>query len=571
MDCGGLCGGCATNQACLGAADCLSGVCTANVCAAPACPDGVKNGTETDVDCGGSGCPKCADTLTCGQDADCQSDVCLSSVCQAPTCSDSKKNGAEGDVDCGGALCASCANGKSCNTPEDCASGGCISTVCGPWSKSFGASGEDLGRAVAVAPNGDVVITGTFNGTVSFGGSTPLVASGANPDCFVARYTRTGTYVWARAFNGPGIDAAKAIAIGPSGDVFVTGSSGNADFGGGTLTTAGPGTDVFVVRLKGSDGTHMWSKLYGGSLNEEGNGIAVDSSGNVYVGGSSSSVSYDFGGSTFTGQGFADAFVMKISGTDGSHIWSHALGTSGSDVVYSVAVDTAGNPILAGRFAGGVAGPSTAPDFGTGTLSSVGYGDVMIVKFTSGGSQVWAKTAGSINDDYGWGLVTDSSNAIYVTGQRSGPMDFGAGAVPSFGSVDVFVAKLASDSTLAWSQGFGGSSIDAGYSVAIEGQNVLVMGAYLSTNFDFGFGALPSATSGKYSTFLARLDGTSGAPAAAAGYSGSDDVSGFVTYSPIVKTVLAVGRFSGAVDVGAGPLTAVAGNDIFLASLGGAP
>jgi hypothetical protein len=76
-------------------------VCTATKCQTPICSDHVRNGSETDVDCGGS-CSKCADRAGCFVGSDCQSDVCLSGICQAPLCTDGIENGTETDEDCGG-------------------------------------------------------------------------------------------------------------------------------------------------------------------------------------------------------------------------------------------------------------------------------------------------------------------------------------------------------------------------------------------------------------------------------------------------------------------------------------
>jgi len=95
------------------------------------CTDGAKNGSETDVDCGGS-CPKCVTGKACGSATDCVTASCTAGVCAAqPTsCRDGTKNASETDVDCGGA-CPKCANGKACGGATDCASGTCARGVCG--------------------------------------------------------------------------------------------------------------------------------------------------------------------------------------------------------------------------------------------------------------------------------------------------------------------------------------------------------------------------------------------------------------------------------------------------------
>jgi hypothetical protein len=126
---GGLCTDSGACVECLSSSDCpSSGVCTNNKCAAAGCTDKVKNGTETDVDCGGT-CSGCAAGKVCGVDADCASKTCASGLCKA-TCTDVAKNGAETDVDCGGADCGPCASGKLCLTGTDCETGRCTGGKC---------------------------------------------------------------------------------------------------------------------------------------------------------------------------------------------------------------------------------------------------------------------------------------------------------------------------------------------------------------------------------------------------------------------------------------------------------
>ncbi len=131
MDCGGPgCPTCGTGAMCDGATDCTSGVCTSGACVAAMCPDGVLNGTETDVDCGGPGCPTCDTGDMCDGAADCTSGVCTSGACVAAMCPDGVLNGTETDVDCGGPGCPDCTQGQMCDGDGDCATDGCVGGVC---------------------------------------------------------------------------------------------------------------------------------------------------------------------------------------------------------------------------------------------------------------------------------------------------------------------------------------------------------------------------------------------------------------------------------------------------------
>jgi hypothetical protein len=117
---------------CAGPADCASKVCIAAVCQPAKSDDGVKNGDETDVDCGGAAAPKCADGRGCAAGTDCTSGVCdaTAKTCAKPTASDGVKNADETDIDCGGALTGApkCGTGKGCGVHADCTSDGCDDT-----------------------------------------------------------------------------------------------------------------------------------------------------------------------------------------------------------------------------------------------------------------------------------------------------------------------------------------------------------------------------------------------------------------------------------------------------------
>jgi hypothetical protein len=149
VDCGGpgQCARCATGQRCYAGADCTSQVCN-GFCQAPTCTDRVKNGAESDVDCGDIAltCARCATGKKCVVGSQCASGVCAAGnstgvwrkECQAPTCTDGVKNGAESDVDCGDIahVCPRCAAGKKCVVGSQCVSGVCAAgNSTGIWRK----------------------------------------------------------------------------------------------------------------------------------------------------------------------------------------------------------------------------------------------------------------------------------------------------------------------------------------------------------------------------------------------------------------------------------------------------
>ena len=132
VDCGGTTTGaprCDLDEGCVRPADCVSLVCGADgKCDAPLGTDGVKNGDESDIDCGGTttGARRCEPEETCNRGADCAEKVCNGAgSCAFPAYNDQQKNGNETDVDCGGDLAHPCATGKICAAHTDCSSKGC--------------------------------------------------------------------------------------------------------------------------------------------------------------------------------------------------------------------------------------------------------------------------------------------------------------------------------------------------------------------------------------------------------------------------------------------------------------
>ncbi len=135
VDCGGTssCARCADGKKCVAGSDCIDKVCAGGACQPPSCTDGVQNGSETDVDCGGGSCPGCGVNLKCLSTSDCLAgEGCdmVSKTCDGNTCNDGVQDGTETDVDCGGPICSGCAVGKKCVQTSDCtAPEGCDKTT----------------------------------------------------------------------------------------------------------------------------------------------------------------------------------------------------------------------------------------------------------------------------------------------------------------------------------------------------------------------------------------------------------------------------------------------------------
>ncbi len=138
-----------------------------------------------------------------------------------------------------------------------------------------------------------------------------------------------------------------------------------------------------------------WAERAGGSSNDYGYGIAVDSSGNAFVTGYFRGSSADFGSTTLNSSGASDVFVAKLD-SSGNWLWAERAGGSSADYGSGIAVDSSGNAYVTGFFR------SPSADFGSTTLNSSGAYDVFVAKLDSSGNWLWAERAGgSSNEDYG--------------------------------------------------------------------------------------------------------------------------------------------------------------------------
>jgi fibronectin type 3 domain-containing protein len=215
------------------------------------------------------------------------------------------------------------------------------------WSRRFGGASSDIAETVAVDATGNIAAAGYFQGSADFGGGA-LTSAGGN-DAFTARYDANGNHLWSRAWGGASDDRATGVAVDGAGSVLTTGTfTGSVSFGGPLLPNTG-GADIFVVKTLAS-GAHSWSKGFGtgASVPESSNAVAVDGSGNVLLTGSIVG-GVDFGGGPLNGNGSYDAFVTKLR-SDSTHVWSKRYGALYDDRGWGIAADPTGNVYVTGDY-----------------------------------------------------------------------------------------------------------------------------------------------------------------------------------------------------------------------------
>jgi hypothetical protein len=213
------------------------------------------------------------------------------------------------------------------------------------WAHSAGSTGSDVGLGVCLDPSGRSVVTGSYEGTVQFG--TTTLGNAGSRDVFIVSYDGSGTVVWGTRAGGPNSDVGQAVAIDNLGNAIVTGYFlESASFGTFTLADAGGG-DVFFARYSPS-GSVLWAGRAGGSEYDRGLGVATDGNGSAVVTGAFRGTA-SFGMTPVTSAGGDDVFLAKIAST-GTVLWAWRAGNTGDDRGFGVAADTAGNVFGTGGF-----------------------------------------------------------------------------------------------------------------------------------------------------------------------------------------------------------------------------
>ena len=301
------------------------------------------------------------------------------------------------------------------------------------WSKSFGGVDDQTAAGIAIQADGNVLVTGTFSGSVDFGGGT--VTSAGGQDIFVASLDTTGGYVWAKRFGDASDQQGASIATGETGSIFITGAMmGSVDFGGGALTSAG-GQDIFVANLDTSGG-YVWARRFGDTSDQQSASVAAGKDGSVFITGAITGKA-DFGGpcGVLASAGGQDIFVASIDKL-GNCLWAERYGNAVDQQGASIATHVGGEVVLTGAMRG-------QTDFGDGPLASVGGQDIFAAKLDADGGYLWAKRFGDAAAQSGTAIATDTAGNTFVVGNFNGSVDFGANTLlTSAGGQDVFIAKF---------------------------------------------------------------------------------------------------------------------------------
>jgi len=316
---------------------------------------------------------------------------------------------------------------------------------------------------------------------------SPVQTYTADYDAFAAKIDSSGNLVWNTFLGGTYADEARAIAVDGSGNVYLGGYSYKT--WGSPVRAFQAGSDAWAARLS-DNGSLTWHTFLGGTGEEWGNAIAVDGSGNVYLAGNSRRT---WGSPVQPYIAGHDGYAVKLS-DNGSLTWHTFLGGNGDDVVQSIAVDNiTGNVYLAG-YSSDTWGGSPVSGF------AGGFHDGFAAKLNSSGGLIWNTFLGGANDDYSTAIAMDGSGNIYVAGKSNSSWGSPVRDYTS-SNYDAFAARLDNNGGLTWNTFLGNDGNDRGYAIEVDsGGNVYVGGTSSAT-----WGSPWRAYTGGDDAFAAKL------------------------------------------------------------------
>lgn len=393
------------------------------------------------------------------------------------------------------------------------------------WVKNAGMKGNaDYVGAITADGLGNVYIIGvilsfTFGPDTAWFGSKYLPMGSFANKIYVAKYNSSGDAQWVKGLNinGSGntnVPMYYGIDADNSNNIIITGSfKGKLVFGNDTVTSRGwngssGNDDIFVAKLD-PNGNALWKFRSGSKLAESSTGVSVDNNGNSFITGTFADT-ITFGSSQLTGGGI---FTAKIN-QNGIAQWARqGIGTKKT---YGTAInaDASGNVIVAGYM-------NEPVSFGSVSLKlrcKVSYiaQAFFIVKYDANGNVLWAKQGDACNNDAKcYGVATDASDNVYITGNVKGVIVIDTICSSSICSCDPFIAKFNPGGSILWlkTAGISGVMGDYGYAVAVDKSGDAIFAGILgNSNAEFGTIELNADPEGT-DIFIAKINNLSVAPA----------------------------------------------------------
>jgi uncharacterized protein (TIGR03437 family) len=301
------------------------------------------------------------------------------------------------------------------------------------YATYVGGSGNDYLYSLALDPSGNFYTTGqTASTNLPVTPGAAQQSPGGGIDAFVAKYTAAGSLAWMTYLGGSGDDEANGIAVDASGSPVVTGGTTSTNFPTVTpyqAANAGGARDMFVTRLRPDGSKFAWSTYLGGSGDDLGNAIALDNSGNAYIGGTTNSTNFPSNsGWQGSNRGGADGTVTGLSADGSTLLFSSYFGGTATDYVNSLAVNCTAGLIVAGStqskdFPGTL---GAVPNLNFAQGAAIGY----VAKVAAGTSTSTIAPGGIVNAATSASAPVAPGSLVSIYGTNLAGSTGGAGSTP---------------------------------------------------------------------------------------------------------------------------------------------
>ncbi|MFA5032315.1 MAG: T9SS type A sorting domain-containing protein [bacterium] len=295
------------------------------------------------------------------------------------------------------------------------------------WTKTFGGAGNDFGWSVKQTQDNGFIIAGY---TKSFG------AGGY--DVYLIKTNSSGDTIWTKTFGGTGSDYGYFVQQTQDGGFIIA----------GTTFSFGTNGDVYLIKTN-SSGDTLWTRTFGGTNYDGGFSVQQTQDGGFIIAG------------TYSSGAPIDVYLIRTN-SSGNTLWTKTFGGAGVDEGYSVQQTQDGGFIIAGN-----------------TLSfGAGNWDVYLIRTNSSGDTLWTKTFGGTDVDESYSVQQTKDGGFIIAGLTQ---SFGAG------NLDVYLIRTDSSGDTLWTKTFGGTAVDAGYSVQqTEDGGYIIAG--ITGSFGAGYG-----------------------------------------------------------------------------------
>lgn len=353
------------------------------------------------------------------------------------------------------------------------------------WITQIGGADKDIVSGITVDIFGNSYITGRFNQSINIDGK--LIYSKGGSDAFISKILPDGTIEWFKNFGSIGDDYSNDICLDNQNNLIITGAfSQTATFDKIILNSNG-GLDIFTAKLT-PEGSCLWAKGNGGLYHDEGTAVAADKLNKIWSAGKFSKNATIEGNNLISGgtdSEFADfeIFVSKYF-ANGTNEWVINAGGAGDDEPFAIICSPENDAYLTGTYTDTARfGTHIAEPISSSTNST---SDAFLTKILSDGSFYWLRTAGSGASEQIWDIAIDQNGYPIITGAFINDAMFEQTKLSSKGFYDVFVAKYSNNGELQFAKRGGGSFADIGRALTVDGLgNAFVVGNFIKAG-DFG-------------------------------------------------------------------------------------